>query len=216
MIILINFTEFKDMIWNDKIIVSIKLTNKKNAVKIMYRGIQKGSKLYTIAKNDLEDMIVSAMNNGFIRYNRETNSYNHYGAEAIVIIAIPDILYKKVYNISDSNFISFKSQFDYESNENGIALLDELSGDFSEWVWENGEYIPAYYIPSELILGYIAINTIKGEQILENVSFVENSNYFTKLSIQDQNEIIEIIKKTYFENHDYSEYCSLIKKRRRQ
>lgn len=213
---MINFNEFKDKIWNDKIIVSIKPTNKKNAVKIMHRGIQKGSQLYTIAKNDLEDMIISAMNSSFIRYNKETNSYNHYGAEAIVIIAIPDILYKKLYNISDNNFISFKSQFDYESNENGIGLLDELSGEFSEWVWEKGEYIKVYYIPSELILGYIAINTIKGEQILDNVSFIENSNYFTKLSIQEQNEIIEIFKNTYFENHNYYEYCSLIKKRRRQ
>lgn len=213
---MINLDEFKDKIWNDKVLVRIKPTNKKNAIKIMNRGIRKGSQLYTIAKNDLEDMIVSAINNGFIRYIRENNSYNHYGAEAIVIIAIPDILYKKVYNISDSDFISFKNQFDYECNEKGTALLDELSGEFSEWVWDNGEYVQAYYIPSELILGYIAINTIKGEQILEKFSFVENSNYFTNLSIQEQNEIIEIIKKTYYENHDYYEYCSLIKKRRRK
>ena len=50
MILLINLTKLKNEIWNDKIIVSIKLTNKQNAIETINKGIQKGDKLYIVPK----------------------------------------------------------------------------------------------------------------------------------------------------------------------
>lgn len=212
---MINFAEFKNKVWNDKIIVSIKLTNKQNAVETMHSGIKKGDQLHIIAKKDLKELIVRAMNNGFTKYNLKTGRYDKYGANAIIVIAVPDTLHKQVFDMDDNVFISFKNQFDYENNENGIGTLDELSGYYSELIWENGDYIPVYFIPSELILGYIYLDNIDKEKIEENVSFTENPRYFTKLSIQEQKKVINLIKKTYIGNPDYSKYCSLIRKRKK-
>ena len=65
MIILINFNDFKTKVWDGKFIVSIKLTNKENAMETMHTGIQKGDQLYIIAKNNLEEMIDYSINNKF-------------------------------------------------------------------------------------------------------------------------------------------------------
>ena len=213
MILLINLTDLKNEIWNEKIIVSIKLASKQNAIETLNNGIQKGDRLYTISKNDLDEMIVCAMNNGFKSYNLETHKYEKFGAESIVIVAIPDILHKQVFDIDNTDFINFKSQFDYENNENGIGMLDELAGYYSDLIWEKGEEIPVYYIPSELILGYISFFTLDKENVFENIIFTENPCYFTKLNNSEQKNVIQLIKKTYVESSNYSKYCSLIKKK---
>lgn len=212
MIILINFNDFKTKVWDGKFIVSIKLTNKENAMETMYTGIQKGDQLYIIAKNNLEEMIDYSINNKFTKYNLKTGKYENYGAEAIVLVAIPDILHKRVFDLNDNDFINFKNQFDYEKNEDGIRL-DEISGYYSELIWENGKDIPVYFIPSELILGYITFDNMNNGNELDGLSFTENSRYFTKLSIQEQKKVIQLIKKTYVREANYSRYCSLIKKR---
>lgn len=211
---MINLSLFKNKVWNDKFIVSIKLTNKENAKETMYTGIQKGDQLYIIAKNNLEEMIDYSMNNKFTKYNLKTGMYENYGAEAIIIVAIPDILHKRVFDLNDNDFINFKNQFDYENNEDGMGTLDELSGYYSELIWENGKDVPVYFIPSELILGYITFDNMNNDNELDGLLFTENSRYFTKLSIQEQEKIIQLIKKTYVGEPNYSRYCSLIKKRK--
>ncbi len=208
---MINLNELKKKIWENKIIIEYQLTSRTNAEKTMCNGVEKGSQLYMLKKSDIEDIINRAVTNGFKKYNEKNGIYDKYGAEAIVIVSIPDIVHKQVYGIKEDYFPIYKEQFDYKNDENGC--LEDLSLCYTEFVQEKGDTIVNYYIPSELILGYIVFDSsIKGSS-LERSVFIENPNYFDKLNIEEQQNIIEMLQKTYWQENDYSEYCSLVKKR---
>ena len=210
---LINFNELKKKIYENKIIIEYQLTNRTNIEITMKNGIQKGAQLYILKKSDIEDIINMAATNGFKKYNEKNGNYDKYGAEVIVIVSIPDTVHKQVYGINEDYFPIYKEQFDYENDENGC--LNDLSLCYAEFVQEKGDTIINYYIPPELILGYITFDScIKGSP-LERSVFIENQYYFEKLSVEEQKSIIEMLKKTYWQGQDYSKYCSLVKKRKK-
>lgn len=171
--------------WLNKILILYKITDDNTAIEILKSGIS-----YTTEYLDIltKERLRSIIRN--IDYNQN-----------IVVAAIPDFLEKYIYDISDDYFDEYKSQFDYEEDED--YLLDEIGGSYIMRKDYNDNKI-MNFIPSTLVYGIISIDE-KDKPVI-----YKNQNYFDYLSDEDKLYYCDVIDKAVNQDIDYEEYLSLV------
>ena len=174
--------QVKNDLWLNKILNLYQIVDKTKVEEITSFGISKTKEFYKILTKERLNIITN-----IIKKN-----------QAIIIVAIPDSLHQYVYNISENLFNEFKSQFNYETNED--CMLDEISGSYTNW---NDEEL-MNFMPRSLVYGIILLNE-KNE-----LRFYKNQKYYEYLSDVEKKYLCEIIKKGTSEDIEYEEYLSLI------
>ena len=104
-----NIDKVKENIWNQRILVLYQITDKDKVTNYLEDGVTRTTNyLRILTRKDLVPL---------------ANTLDQ--TQALVIVAIPDRLHEFVYSINPNFFSEYKSQFDYEENDNGY--LDEIS-----------------------------------------------------------------------------------------
>lgn len=176
--------QVKKDLWLNKILILYQIVDETKVEEISSSGISKTKEYYRILTKE--------------RLNIITNIIKK--EQAIIIVAIPDTLHQYVYNISDDFFNEYKSQFNYETNED--YMLDEISGSYTIWNVLTDELMN--FMPRSLVYGIISLDD-KNE-----LKFYGNQKYFEYLSDVEKKHLCEIIKKGTSEDVEYEEYLSLI------
>ena len=110
-----NIDKVKENIWNQRILVLYQITDKDKVTNYLEDGVTRTTNyLRILTRKDLVPL---------------ANTLDQ--TKALVIVAIPDRLHEFVYSINPNFFSEYKSQFDYEENDNGY--LDEISSSYSRW-----------------------------------------------------------------------------------
>lgn len=178
--------QLKDEIWKDKILVLYHIIDKDNMNKIKMQGITITEKYPGILTKKEINKLVTIIKKD----------------QVMLIIAIPDILHKYVYDISDDYFEEYKKDYDYEANKD--LMLDEISGSYTILDCCDNELIVRNFIPPSLIYGVVTFD--------ENneLKFYNNPKYFDSLTEEEQKELCDIIKSGVVNEIEYKEYLSLI------
>lgn len=174
----------KNELWLNKILNLYQIVDKTKVKEIVSFGILKTKEYYRILTKERLNIVTNIIKKG----------------QAIIIVAIPDVLHQYVYNINEDFFKEYKSQFDYETNED--CMLDEISGSYTIWNVLDDELMN--FIPRSLVYGIISLDD-KNE-----LKFYKNQKYFDYLSDVEKKYLCEIIKIGISEDIEYEEYLSLI------
>lgn len=176
--------QVKNDLWLNKILNLYQIVDETKVEEISSSGISKTKEYYRILTKERLNIITNIINKG----------------QAIIIVSIPDTLHQYVYNISEDFFNEYKSQFNYETNED--YMLDEISSSYTIWNVLDDELMN--FMPRSLVYGIISLDD-KNE-----LKFYKNQKYFEYLSDVEKKHLCEIIKKGTSEDIEYEEYLSLI------
>lgn len=174
----------KNDLWLNKILNLYQIVSETKAEEIVSSGIFKTKEFYRILTKKKFDIIINTIKKD----------------QVIIIVAIPDTLHQYVYDINKEYFEEYKSQFNYETNED--YMLDEISDSYTICKDYDDELMN--FIPKSLVYGVISLDD-KNELI-----FYKNQKYYDYLSDIEKNYLCEIIKKGISEDIEYYEYLSLI------
>lgn len=176
--------QVKNDLWLNKILNLYQIVDETKVEEIISSGISITKEYYRILTKERLNIITNIINKG----------------QAIIIVSIPDTLHQYVYNISEDFFNEYKSQFNYETNED--YMLDEISSSYTIWNVLDDELMN--FMPRSLVYGIISLDD-KNE-----LKFYKNQKYFEYLSDVEKKHLCEIIKKGTSEDIEYEEYLSLI------
>lgn len=176
--------QIKNDLWLNKILNLYQIIDETKVEEIASLGISKTKEYYKILTKERLNIITNIIKKG----------------QAIIIVSIPDTLHKYVYDINENFFNEYKSQFNYETNED--YMLDNISDSYTIWNVSNDELMN--FMPRSLVYGIILLND-KNE-----LKFYNNQKYFDYLTDEEKKYLCEIIKKGTSEDIEYEEYLSLI------
>lgn len=176
--------QVKNDLWLNKILNLYQIVDQTKVEEIILSGISITKEYYRILTKERLNIITNIIKKG----------------QAIIIVAIPDTLHQYVYNISEDFFNEYKSQFNYETNED--YMLDEISSSYTIWNVLDDELMN--FMPRSLVYGIISLDD-KNE-----LKFYKNQKYFEYLSDVEKKHLCEIIKKGTSEDIEYEKYLSLI------
>ncbi len=175
-----------DEIWKNKILVLYHITDKDDMNIIQTKGITITQKYPGILTKKEINKLVTIINN----------------KQVMLVIAIPDILHKYVYDINDADFEEYKKDYNYETNED--YMLDEISGSYAIMDYCDCDLIVKNYLPPALIYGEILLDEDS------ELKFYRNQQYFDNLLEEEQKKLCDIIKSCVLSEIKYDEYLSLI------
>lgn len=182
-----NIDKVKENIWNQRILVLYQITDKDKVTNYLEDGVTRTTNyLRILTRKDLVPL---------------ANTLDQ--TQALVIVAIPDRLHEFVYSINPNFFSEYKSQFDYEANDNGY--LDEISSSYSRW--DTDTDVIENFIPRELIYG--SIEKDKNNSLV----LLKNKRFYDYLSEIEKIQLAEFLKEIFSDYTEYDEYMQLIKKR---
>lgn len=184
--------ENKDLIisdlWNNKTNVLFHVINSSDVVEVLENGFTRTDRFPFILVQSQFDSLFS-----FINEN-----------SSVVLIAIPDDLYMRVFDMEEDDFYEWKSQFDYVYDEYELLSSSDV-GSFCMWQ-SCGDYIENF-IPTSLVYATLSLNE-KGEVIYQ-----KNDRYYDNLSKSQKLRLSKLLKKAYYEyDMPYNTYEKLVRK----
>lgn len=181
-----NMDLIKEEIWSNKILVLYQIVDESEIKEYLSQGASKSNEFFRIlTKQQLKEL-----------------SQSIKGNQAIIVIAIPDELHKYVYDIKEDFFEEYKSQFNYETNED--YLIDEISGSYT--IWDPLSDNLLHFIPYSLIYGVISHNETN------EPALYRNERYYDYLPKEEKKYICRVLKEATNQDIGYDEYLSLIRK----
>lgn len=181
-----NIDLIKDEIWSNKILVLYQIVDERKIKEYLSQGVSKSNEFFRIlTKQQLEELSQGIKSN-----------------QAMIVVAIPDELHKYVYEIKEDFFEEYKSQFDYETNED--YLIDDIACSYT--IWDSLSDNIYHFMPPALIYGIISQNEDN------KPTLYRNERYYDYLSKEEKKYICRVLKEATSQDIEYDEYLSLIRK----